>query len=224
MKRFALACALVACGGAPRAATVSLPDALPSPPSVDSATPPLPEIKVIADVADFTSERGTVHLVREGGAVAGRYGASGVMTCTLASERFDCQWYENTIEGHATFVRKPSGKLEGSWGNGASTDDGGSWTLAPITGSSRSPFAGAWDTNFGEATIHVSSPDKLAIVYRDGTMQCDQRTSDALACEWVEGGSHGHATLTVESPRVMRGTWGNDQSTTDGGSWVFVRR
>lgn len=217
---------LVACGCASESphATMSLPVALPSPPPLETSAPPLAHAKSTLDVADFTSGRGQVHLTREGATAAGSFGASGVVTCGIAGDHFDCHWYENTTEGLAVLQRKADGKLEGTWGVGASADDHGAWTLVPVVRSDDSPFGGLWDTNFGAATIRTASGSAdLAIDYRDGTMQC-KPTGDKLACAWTEGSTHGKAELTIESPRVMRGTWGNDASATDGGAWLFVRR
>ena len=224
MKRMASALLLVACASEPRPETVSIPAQLPSPPPAVTSSPALRSTKPTADVADFTSNRGLVHLAREGATAAGTFGASGVMTCAIGGDRFDCHWYENTSEGLAAFQRKPDGKLDGTWGDGTSPDSHGSWTLAPVANVGRSPVEGVWDSNFGAATIRASLPDKLTVDYRDGTMECDQPTADSLRCSWSEGSSHGRAELKIESPRVMRGTWGNDQSSTDGGAWLFVRR
>ena len=226
MKRAAFAFLLVACASEPRAETVSIPTALPSPPPIETSAPALRPTKSSLDTADFTSGRGLVHLTREGPTATGSFGASGVMTCAIGGDRFDCHWYESSSDGLAVFQRKPDGTLEGTWGAGTSADDRGAWTLAPVARSGRTPFDGAWDTNFGEAIVRASdvSPGNVSVVYRDGTMQCEQKSADMLRCVWTEGASHGQAELKIESPRVMRGTWGNDQSATDGGAWLFVRR
>ena len=80
-----------------------------------------------------------------------------------------------------------------------------------------------WDSNFGPATITRTSSG-LHVEYRDGTMECDDRQPKKLACDWTEGSANGKAELTIESSRVLRGHWGNGTSSSDGGSWLFVRR
>jgi hypothetical protein len=148
----------------------------------------------------------------------GSFGSGGVMTCTVSGEQFACQWYESTNEGRATFRRKADGRLEGTWGHATSDDDGGAWTLVPV---GTSGLEGMWDTNFGLATIHATARG-YHIDYRDGAMDCEA-TGDALDCAWTESASTGHAHLTRESSRILRGRWGNGASATDGGAWLFVR-
>ncbi len=218
--RALLGCALVACGGdGARVTAVSLPTPLPSPPA-DTSPPSLPALRSALDAADFSSERGAVHLARDpGGTAAGSFGAGGVMSCSISGDQFACHWYESSTEGRATFRRKSDGRLEGTWGNATSDDDGGAWTLVPV---GTTGLEGMWDTNFGVAVIRATALG-YHVDYRDGTMDCEPR-GDALDCAWTEGASTGHAHLARESPRVLRGRWGSGASATDGGAWLFVRR
>lgn len=221
MKRPLVLLGLLGCASAPApVAAVSLPAQLPSPPPVETATSAR-ETKPQLDAADFTSERGVVHLAVDAGAgVAGSFGASGVLTCAVARDRFDCRWYDNSSSGHALLQRAPDGRLVGTWGNGESADDAGNWTLVPL---GTSGLEGVWDTNFGLATIQTTNAG-VHVEYRDGTMDCQVTGGKKLACAWTEGSSTGHAELTLESPRVLRGRWGSGASATDGGGWLFVRR
>ena len=224
MRRAALVLLMTsACTQSAPPPSVSLPMPLPSPPAPESTIALRPFSKPSFDAADFSSEKGIVHLRDgSGGVVAGAFGSSGVMTCNRSPESLECRWYENSDRGRAVFHRRPSGKLEGTWGSGESADDGGSWTLVPIASTEGGP-EGVWDSNFVPATITRTSSG-LHVEYRDGTMECDDRQPKKLACDWTEGSANGKAELTIESSRVLRGHWGNGTSSSDGGSWLFVRR
>ncbi len=219
MKRTLAAFALVACADrSPPPAAVTLP--LPTPSATQAAISEVPETKPTVDEGDFSSERGMVHLVAEpDGTLAGTF-TGGVVTCHAKNEDLSCRWYDRNGEGRAKLRRTADGRLEGTWGNGASQDDGGGWTLAPIA--HQSPLDGVWDTNWGPATLS-SSARGVHVDYGDGTMDCTSRDR-SLECAWTQGGATGNAQLTIESSRVLRGRWGSGASATDGGSWVFVRR
>lgn len=218
MRRAFAALALAACAPpAPPPAAVTLP--LPTVPATATSAEAR-DTKPSLDEGDFSSDRGMVHLTAEpDGTLAGTF-SGGVITCRAKGEQLSCRWYDRSGEGRATLRRTPEGRLEGTWGNGASDADGGGWTLAPIPRAS--PLDGVWDTNWGAATLTTSARG-VHVDYGEGTMDCTQRDR-TLACAWTEGGAGGNAELTIESTRVLRGRWGSGASSTDGGPWVFVRR
>jgi hypothetical protein len=213
---------LQACAAqAPPPATVSLVEPLPSAPP--SPVPPPPPRERARDAADFTSERGIVHLAAQGdGSLAGTFGGSGVMTCTRSADAVSCRWYDGAADGSAAFHRRPDGRLEGTFGNGTSADDAGAWTLVPVAARDDG-LGGVWDTNWGPAVVHATAGG-IHVDYRDGTMDCEEHDAGKLTCAWTEGSTTGKAELTIESRRVLRGRWGNGGSATDGGGWLFVRR
>ena len=226
MKSIVLASALTAaCSSARPAAeaSVALPVILPVPSAAETvATPRV--VKPLLDAADFTSERGAVHLTVEAdGMVDGSFESDGVVTCSAPrGDALACEWVEGSADGHATLHRKTDGRLEGTWGNGASDADGGVWTLVPVARGD-SGMSGAWMSNWGAATVEDTGHGVHA-AYTSGVLDCTRRDARTLACTWVEGSSTGAAVLVIESPRVLRGTWGNGASATDGGKWLFVRR
>lgn len=217
MKRAIGALVLLACADrTPPAATVSLALPLPSATTSSSSEPRDP--KPALDDADFTSERGAVHLTAgPDGELAGTFGGDGVMTCKPEHGALSCRWYQNNEQGRATLRRKPDGPLEGTWGNGESADDGGAWILVPVPRAG--PLDGVWDTNWGAATIRASARG-IHVEYPRGTMDCEQHDRK-LVCDWTESALTGTAELTIESSRVLRGHW---TVSTEGGPWLFVRR
>jgi hypothetical protein len=213
--RVLFALVLVACdhAQAPAVSIVPLPTTAQTVETVVEVRAP----KTSIDDGDFSSERGVVHLAAEpDGRLAGTY-PNGVLTCSAA---FACRWYERSSEGRATFHRKTDGKLEGTWGNDASDDDGGSWTLVPIA--RNGGVDGVWDTNWGVAKIETKRGG-LHVEYETGSMDCTEHDKK-LDCTWSESSMTGAAELVVESPRVMRGRRGSGASSSDGGYWVFVKR
>ena len=180
-------------------------------------------VKPVLDSADFTSERGAVHLTIDAdGTLNGLIDSAGVVTCSAPQgDLLACNWVEGQGDGHATLRRKPDGRIEGTWGNGASDSDGGAWTLVPLPHGEG--LSGGWMTNWGAATIEDTGHG-IHVAYTTGVLDCTHRDAQTLACTWVEGSASGAAVLVIESRRVLRGTWGNGASATDGGKWVFVRR
>lgn len=205
----------------PSAVSLALP--LPSPPP--SVTPALPAIARMTEQGsvDFTSERGLVHLAPSStNVLTGTYGG-GVLTCIESPARdavVSCRWYEGMSEGRAVFHRDADGALTGTWGNGASTTDGGAWTLVPVP---RGGIAGVWDTNWGVAIV-TDTALGMHVDYPGGTLECTARSARRYECTWAEGSLAGAAELAIESQRVLRGRWGTGASATDGGGWLFVKR
>jgi hypothetical protein len=213
--RFVLAASLVACvQQAPQAVAIA-------PLPVASGTiEPVVEMrtKKSLDDGDFTSDKGgMVHLTAAAdGSLSGTY-TNGILTCSAA---LACLWYEGGTTGRATFQRKRDGKLDGTWGNGESDTDGGTWTLVPVKRGGT--LDGAWDSNWGVTRIETNHAG-IHMEYSGGTIDCTAQGTK-LACTWNEGSGSGGAELTIESDRVIRGRWGSGASSTDGGDWVFVRR
>jgi hypothetical protein len=218
MKRCMFFIVVTACATPPPAAVAIAP--LPVTP-VCAETPAVHPPQTPDDV-DYTSNRGIVHLaLASDGRWAGTY-PDGVLTCDAAvGSSTKCRWYTRSSEGRAVFTRQPDGHLAGTWGNGASTEDGGDWTLVPV--SSEGELHGLWDTNWGVAAVSGRGA-RLHIDYPNGSMECDVRESQRLACQWTEASSSGEAELVIESLRVLRGRWGSGASAKDGGPWVFVKR
>jgi hypothetical protein len=195
---------------APQAVSIAAP--LPTVSQSSASLPePHPVAKPTTDDGDFSSERGMVHLTAEpDGSLAGAY-PNGILTCEPKQGALACRWYERTSDGHITFHRRQDGRLE---------SDDGTWTLTPIVRAGS--LDGVWDTNWTSAVI-TTKTGGLHVDYADGTMECTERDRK-LTCTWSEGALSGGAELTIESQRVIRGRWGSGTSSTDGGSWVFVRR
>jgi len=217
----AVACAAVVVAACTREVppAVALPITLPTPPPIASDAPRA-TIAPSSDETTYASDRGIVRLVADGTIVGGSYN-DGVLACAVRGDVIACDWFESGATGRATFHRKNGGKLEGTYGNDQSDDDIGTWNLEPLPQSSLATLDGAWDTNWGLATMHEVQGG-VHVDYRDGKMDCT-RTGSELACTWTEGGSNGDANFKIESPHLLRGTW-----TTSGsgpvGAWAFVRR
>jgi len=171
----------------------------------------------------YTSEWGVVHRIDStNGKWVGAY-PRGILDCTETGEGGEtslCEWHEGGSNGRATFARTAEGKLSGTWGFGDETEGGGEWTLVPMVRGSG--LSGAWETNWGSATITLEG-QRAHIVSARGTMDCDTSRKPNLTCDWTEGSAVGKAELVVDSDRVIRGHWGSGPSSTDGGEWIFVR-
>jgi hypothetical protein len=201
-------------------ASVSLASPLPTPTVEATVSPSLHPVKS-EDYGEFSSDRGVVRLTAESdGALSGSY-PDGVLTCPPPSGvHVACTWYEGSNDGHAAFVRKDDGSLEGTWGSGESTDDGGEWTLVPLARGAG--LSGAWHTNWGIAHL-TDTGHGIHVDYARGTMDCALHGAQGLDCNWTEGSQSGKADLVIESQSVLRGTWGNGTSPSDGGAWILVR-
>lgn len=219
MKWLAILLSLAGCSvSAPPPQSISLPVVLPTaPPSIREVHAHVANASL--DEGIFSSDRGLVRLTSDGDAVTGAY-TNGVLTCEQRSEVVVCEWFEASGQGHATFHRKPDGRLEGTYGNGASDADIGAWTLVPMTPNDGAGFDGAWDTNWGLSTLKETH-GALHVDYPGGQMDCTHKGARALDCTWVEGSLNGTAQFTIE-PRVLRGSWTTSAGVT--GAWVFVRR
>jgi len=60
-------------------------------------------------------------------------GKSGSMDCKVIGEReLDCEWDEPGASGKSRLEKKDDGRLVGSWGNGQSATNGGTWIFKPV--------------------------------------------------------------------------------------------
>lgn len=84
----------------------------------------------------YTSNWDAVHLVQEGTRVRGTYVCCGGGTLEgriIENHVIRFRWHEPRGAGTGEGIWKitPSGRLDGTWGHGQSTSDGGPWTLVP---------------------------------------------------------------------------------------------
>jgi len=85
---------------------------------------------------DYTSNWDKVHLVQEGTRIRGTYVCCGGGTIEgriVESNVIRYRWHEprGAGDGEGMWKITPSGSLDGTWGHGQSTSDGGPWTLVP---------------------------------------------------------------------------------------------
>jgi hypothetical protein len=74
----------------------------------------------------YVSTWGDTTFTENGSNVKGKY-PGGVLDCTSSGANLDCSWREGSGSGKARLTRQLSGDISGTWGNGASATDGGSW-------------------------------------------------------------------------------------------------
>jgi hypothetical protein len=92
-----------------------------------------PEPTVANFAGKYSSNWGTTTFKQDGTKVSGVY-PGGTLACTVIKEvSIACTWFESGSSGRAFMTRNAtSGVISGSWGSGASSSDGGSWTFTPI--------------------------------------------------------------------------------------------
>jgi hypothetical protein len=76
----------------------------------------------------YVSTYGTVVLNEAAGRVTGTY-PGGQLACLPSGATLSCDWKEGGSSGKATLTRQANGDLAGTWGFGASTSSGGTWTF-----------------------------------------------------------------------------------------------
>jgi len=60
-------------------------------------------------------------------------GKSGSMDCKVIGEReLDCGWDEPGASGKSRLTKQEDGRLSGTWGNGQSANNGGTWVFKPV--------------------------------------------------------------------------------------------
>lgn len=96
--------------------------------------PPAPNAKATAATASFAgtykSNWGPTTFAQNGSAIAATY-ARGSMSCQPSSNTLDCDWKEGALSGKAKLTKEADGSLKGTWGNGASNSNGGTWLFTP---------------------------------------------------------------------------------------------
>jgi hypothetical protein len=81
---------------------------------------------------NFSSVQGNVSCT-QGGVFAQCQYPGGTLFCAANGPDLACTW-TGAGQGRAAFRRQPSGVLAGTWGNGFSATDRGSWDLVPVAG------------------------------------------------------------------------------------------
>ena len=85
-------------------------------------------------------------------------------------------------------------------------------------------LAGSWDSEYG--TVQLMFDDNLHFsgIYRDGEFvgHVEVETS-TLVFEWGDDGSVGRGVWEIIDEDTLRGSWGIDASSTNGGEWTLVR-
>lgn len=79
----------------------------------------------------YRSNWGTTTFTQIGSTVRAVY-PRGTMTCQASGSVLNCTWYEGGARGGARLVRKDNGTIQGTWGNGGSSTNGGAWSFAPL--------------------------------------------------------------------------------------------
>lgn len=82
-------------------------------------------------------------------------------------------------------------------------------------------YAGSYRTTWGSSVL--TQEGRMVIgTYPRGTLRC-RSEPPKLLCDWKEGAATGKATLTREpTHKTLQGTWGRDDSDTNGGAWLFT--
>ncbi len=74
----------------------------------------------------YVSTWGDTTFTESGTSVKGSY-PGGKLDCTSSGANLDCTWKDSGGVGKARLTRQVSGDISGTWGNGASATNGGSW-------------------------------------------------------------------------------------------------
>lgn len=178
----------------------------------------------------YRSTYGDVRLRPIGGQLEGTY-PGGTMKCAPSDKTLTCDWKDSSGFGRARLVRQDNGDLKGSWGNGASDSNGGTWLFNLLSAGDPGPtgneaaagsFAGDYISTYGTVNL-VESPGKVKGTYPGGTLDCTPRGA-VIDCGWKDSSGFGRSTLTRQANGNLSGTWGNGGSSTDGGTWLFRKK
>lgn len=83
-------------------------------------------------------------------------------------------------------------------------------------------FRGSYVTNWGKAKCtQVKRNVNCLYAGKSGGMDCKVVGEDALDCDWEETNASGKSRLTRKDDGKLVGTWGNGESYTNGGPWIF---
>ena len=78
----------------------------------------------------YKSNWGSTVFAQDGSRVTANY-PSGSMSCNATGNVLDCDWHDGALAGKARLTKDASGAISGTWGNGASNTNGGSWNFSP---------------------------------------------------------------------------------------------
>ncbi len=147
----------------------------------------------------------------------------GAMHCDIEGKVLDCTWQQGSTKGKAKLTRQANGNIKGTWGNGASSTDGGSWNFKRISDSTKievEDFSGVYISTWGN-TSFLQNGNQVTARYPGGKLTCIA-TGKVLNCDWREGYSYGKARLTKKPDGKIIGTWGRRGNSSNGGPWRFV--
>ncbi len=199
----------------------------PSEPS-EPSEPPTPTGPSFAGV--YRSTWGDARFRQTGSSVTATY-PGGTLDCTASGADLDCDWKDSAGTGKAKLARQANGDVDGSWGFGTSTSGGGRWLFKLLSAGDPGPtgteaaagsFAGVYQSTWGD-TRFVEEGDQVKGTYPGGVLECAP-VGAKLDCSWREGSLRGRAQLTRQLNGDISGTWGNGESSTNGGTWLFRKK
>lgn len=194
----------------------------------EPSEPPTPTGPSFAGV--YRSTWGDARFRQTGSTVTATY-PGGSLDCTATGADLDCNWKDSAGTGKAKLARLANGDIDGSWGFGASTSGGGRWLFKLLSAGDPGPtgteaaagsFAGVYQSTWGD-TRFVEEGDQVKGTYPGGVLECAP-VGAKLDCSWREGSLRGRAQLTRQLNGDISGTWGNGESSTNGGSWLFRKK
>lgn len=200
-------------------------DAPPTPPP---PTPPPPSGVQFAGV--YRSTYGDVRMRQTGGNVDGTY-PGGTLKCTSNDKTLLCDWKDNFGVGKAKLAKQDNGDLKGTWGNGVSETNGGTWLFTLLSAGDPGPtgdeatvgsFAGDYISTYGTVSL-TEAGGKVTGTYPGGTLDCTPNGA-VIDCTWKDSSGSGKAKLTRQATGNLSGTWGYGISNSDGGTWLFRKK
>src|SRR5262245_46482633 len=105
-------------------------------------------------------------------------------------------------------------------GSGGKDDVKGAGSAASQPSAALAPavtFSGTYRAAWGD-TVFTQSGSAVNASYTGGALSCTAKES-TLDCTWKEGAASGKALLTRSADGTIEGTWGNGESSKDGGKW-----
>jgi hypothetical protein len=126
-----IVCALLACKKSEKQVA---PAATPEPPK-PAAPAPQPEETVESFAGTYVTNWGKAKCTQAGKNVNCLYaGKSGSLDCKITEPKvLECDWDEPGLDGKAKLTKKDDGRLLGTWGNGSSATNGGTWIFKPTS-------------------------------------------------------------------------------------------
>ncbi len=203
--------------------------ATPPPPTTPTAqTPPPPSGESFAGV--YRSTYGDVRVRQTGTQVDGTY-PGGTLKCVPSGKTLACDWKDNYGVGKAKLDKQANGDLKGTWGNGASETNGGSWLFTLLSAGDPGPtgdeatvgsFAGDYVSTYGTVSL-TEGGGRVTGGYPGGKLDCTP-SGAILNCDWRDSSGTGKARLTRQATGNLSGTWGNGASDSNGGTWLFRKK